>query len=445
MNSAIVKSPPHTVLKESGMEPPFYAIVNAGEGRLHFPRQWEPMPKEELVKRVALQRLSHEYLLASKRLPQNFTVQGVERVQNPYLWEMYQNRRDLFLKQNDRDLKRLNEKYLWHGTSRENLDNICERNLDWRRHGINVGQIYGQGTYFTDDPLLAARYAQSSPSHRNEKCMLLMRVLVGKCALGNGSMTMPPDGYETTADNVLSPKIFVKYHDQDYYPEYAMVKSPPHTVLKESGMEPPFYAIVNAGEGRLHFPRQWEPMPKEELVKRVALQRLSHEYLLASKRLPQNFTVQGVERVQNPYLWEMYQNRRDLFLKQHDRDLKRLNEKYLWHGTSRENLDNICERNLDWRRHGINVGQIYGQGTYFTDDPLLAARYAQSSPSHRNEKCMLLMRVLVGKCALGNGSMTMPPDGYETTADNVLSPKIFVKYHDQDYYPEYVLYFTVQQ
>ena len=192
--------------------------------------------------------------------------------------------------------------------------------------------------------------------------------------------------------------------------------------------------------GRKHFPCHWEPMPDVELVRRIVLEHTSDEYLRVARYLPPKFTLHHIERIQNPYLWEMYQNRRDLLLRLHNQDPERLNERYLWHGTKHANIQDICSNNLDWRRHGRNAGQVYGQGTYFSSDASMSANYALSSQKH--ERCMLLMRVLVGKCAVGSSRMTMPPMGCEATVDNVRSPLIFVKYHDQDFYPEYVISFS---
>jgi hypothetical protein len=50
--------------------------------------------------------------------------------------------------------------------------------------------------------------------------MFLARVLIGKKCLGNSSMKVPPDGFDTTTDGG---HIFVVYHDAAAYGEYLII------------------------------------------------------------------------------------------------------------------------------------------------------------------------------------------------------------------------------
>ena len=52
---------------------------------------------------------------------------------------------------------------------------------------------------------------------------------------------------------------------------------------------------------------------------------------------------------------------------------------------------------------------------------------------------MFVCKVLVGKYEQGNSSVVVPPNGGDTTVDNLTSPSIFVIYHDAQGYPEYLL------
>ena len=105
----------------------------------------------------------------------------------------------------------------------------------------------------------------------------------------------------------------------------------------------------------------------------------------------------------------------------------------LFHGTSSNNIMSICERNFDWRLHGSANGSVYGQGVYFTSNLHTAASYC------RDGGCIFVAKVLVGTYAVGNQSMTHPPAGFDSTTDS--TGRIIVKYHDQDYYPMYVVEF----
>jgi len=43
----------------------------------------------------------------------------------------------------------LNEKFLFHGTSKNAVDAICTNNFDWRLCGSH-GTVYGQGSHTVD-------------------------------------------------------------------------------------------------------------------------------------------------------------------------------------------------------------------------------------------------------------------------------------------------------
>ncbi|CAL1530663.1 unnamed protein product, partial [Lymnaea stagnalis] len=82
------------------------------------------------------------------------TIVRIHRVQNPMLWAYFVLKR----RQMAQDLKGLDpdEKRLFHGTYRDNLEAIVRRGFDVRI-GQKHGKMYGEGTYFTRE----ARYAHS--------------------------------------------------------------------------------------------------------------------------------------------------------------------------------------------------------------------------------------------------------------------------------------------
>jgi hypothetical protein len=79
-----------------------------------------------------------------------------------------------------------------------------------------VGVLYGVGVYFSKNASYSHSYAHQNPTD-NKRCMFLANVLVGKSALGNKDMRVPPIGYDSTTDNN---HIFVTYHDDQAYAEY---------------------------------------------------------------------------------------------------------------------------------------------------------------------------------------------------------------------------------
>ncbi|CAG0893930.1 unnamed protein product [Darwinula stevensoni] len=176
----------------------------------HIPEDWEPM-QEEKYKLVTLSPMSQEYEDIA-RLFENaeMRVNNITRIQNPYLWQVYQDRRFHLLKHDFKDYpSELNEKFLFHGTAVNNIQSICEKNFDWRLHGTYTGSLFGQGVYFGTTPSASVPYAQ-------DNCMLVAKVLIGFSIPGNSSMTTPPSGYHSTS----GPDMIIKYHDQDFYPAY---------------------------------------------------------------------------------------------------------------------------------------------------------------------------------------------------------------------------------
>ena len=79
-------------------------------------------------------------------------------------------------------------------------------------------------------------------------------------------------------------------------------------------------------------------------------------------------------------------------------------------------------------------GVVYGQGVYFALNSSYSHRYTGNTS---NYKRMFQCRVLVGSIAIGDKSMKVPPDGFDSTGDP--SSSIFVCYHDDQCYPEYLI------
>ena len=70
-----------------------------------------------------------------------------------------------------------NEKYLYHGTSPQAINNICAQNFDFRLNGKNA-TIFGKGSYFASSALYSHRY--TSRDSNGNFSMFVAQVLVGK-------------------------------------------------------------------------------------------------------------------------------------------------------------------------------------------------------------------------------------------------------------------------
>ena len=86
----------------------------------------------------------------------------------------------------------------------------------------------------------------------------------------------------------------------------------------------------------------------------------------------------------------------------------------------------------------ISIAVVYGQGVYFA----LNCSYSHNYTSGENTRKMLRSKVLVGACTVGTSSMKVPPamhsgELFDSTGDR--NNTIFVCYHDNQCYPEYII------
>ncbi|XP_037787072.1 protein mono-ADP-ribosyltransferase PARP11-like [Penaeus monodon] len=193
------------------------------------------------------------------------------------------------------------------------------------------------------------------------------------------------------------------------------------------------------------LPVIWDKMSDDDKMTLVALSETSQEYrdVMTSilSTIP-NVRPLSIKRIQSPFLWRPFKNKEKELAIKYGRD-KKLNIQKLFHGTKSEHVNNICRENIDWRLHGSNIPQLYGQGTYFSNSAACAHGY--STPDAFGHRFLMVAEVIIGQIAKGDPSMKRPPKNpttgelYDTTVDNVNSPKVFVKYDKQEYCPFYII------
>uniref|UniRef100_A0A4W5MBU7 Poly [ADP-ribose] polymerase n=1 Tax=Hucho hucho TaxID=62062 RepID=A0A4W5MBU7_9TELE len=154
--------------------------------------------------------------------------------------------------------------------------------------------------------------------------------------------------------------------------------------------------------------------------------------------------IRLIERIQNPTLW------RSLQIKKHDMELRnghQKNEKRLFHGTCHTNINHINNHGFNRSFAGKNA-TAFGDGTYFAVGASYSASNTYSRPDHQGQKYMYLCRVLTGDFTAGRHGMTVPPakstttvELYNSVTDNPSGPSIFVVFHDNQAYPEYLITF----
>lgn len=194
----------------------------------------------------------------------------------------------------------------------------------------------------------------------------------------------------------------------------------------------------------------WDPMPSDSAFIKANVQQHTQEYNtvlhLFKKTTQKQFKIVKIERVQNPYLLGCY------LLKKNEMECLHGNyvaENRVFHGTKQSNVQSICENNFNWRLHGEGTGNRYGKGVSFSHISYYASHY---SDKYASVKVMFLVRVLVSECIIGHGNMTIPPlitnvynrnstERYDTAQKE--NGHVIVKFCDSEYYPEYLIHYTV--
>ncbi|NXG44692.1 PAR14 polymerase, partial [Psilopogon haemacephalus] len=205
---------------------------------------------------------------------------------------------------------------------------------------------------------------------------------------------------------------------------------------------------VDKSEEATVLPPTWDDMQNQRL-KIVELKPSTEEYGDVRARFMetcQSFQIEKIERIQNQYLWKFYQ------IKKCEMDKKngtRINERHLFHGTSRESITLINDKGFNRSYAGMHAAN-FGNGTYFAVDASYSAHDTYSKPDANGKKYMYLARVLVGEYSRGvKGSITPAVkdpsnsvDLFDSSTDDVNRPSMFIIFHDVQAYPEYLITFT---
>lgn len=189
-----------------------------------FNSNWEPMPRHDEIKFVNLKQNHPEYItimkLFLKTTRQNLIeIISIHRIQNPYLMGMFMlNKMKMMLETG----KVPEETLLFHGTTSSNIDSICLNNFDWRRHGSAKGNKFGQGISLSPSSYYSSF---SCKKDKDQKVMIVARVLIGNKCNGDENMSFPPYLRKCSPlrfDTSQKPdgQVIVKYTDDEFYPAY---------------------------------------------------------------------------------------------------------------------------------------------------------------------------------------------------------------------------------
>nr|XP_014267986.1 poly [ADP-ribose] polymerase 15 [Maylandia zebra] len=101
------------------------------------------------------------------------------------------------------------------------------------------------------------------------------------------------------------------------------------------------------------------------------------------------------------------------------------------------------------RRFAGQNATSYGRGTYFAVKANYSAHPTYSKPAADGSQLMFVARVLTGVYTLGQKDMMVPPprnpqqphDRYDSVVDRMYKPSMYVVFHDNQAYPDYLITF----
>ncbi|XP_069696805.1 protein mono-ADP-ribosyltransferase PARP11-like [Periplaneta americana] len=180
-------------------------------------------------------------------------------------------------------------------------------------------------------------------------------------------------------------------------------------------------------------PSTWSTMSADSEVELITVPSRGSQFQKVEAKIHDTLAVSidSVKRVQNPYLWGCYLLKKAECKERQPSTI----ETYLFHATAQRNVQSIVEGNLDWRRSSRTR---YGQGVSFSPRASYANKYCNRMVGSR--RALLMCRVLVGKSHDGCYITELPREGCCTTMGN--GGSVYVKYYDNEFYPEYVAYYT---
>ncbi|XP_066431300.1 protein mono-ADP-ribosyltransferase PARP15-like isoform X2 [Eleutherodactylus coqui] len=198
-----------------------------------------------------------------------------------------------------------------------------------------------------------------------------------------------------------------------------------------------------------NYPMRWTDIGKSE-YQEVTLVETSQEYKDVQDKFfkstsSSTYEITEIKRIQNVTMWQSFTINKQTVDR---RNLGHKNISHLYHGTHSGAITNINRDGFNRVYCGKN-GTMYGNGTYFAVESQYSSNDQYSSTDANGKKYIYQAAVLTGRYCLGDKRYKEAPhiDGdpnkgrYDSVVDNVGNPKIFVVFHDDVAYPEYLITF----
>ncbi|XP_078582931.1 protein mono-ADP-ribosyltransferase PARP14-like isoform X2 [Branchiostoma floridae x Branchiostoma japonicum] len=155
--------------------------------------------------------------------------------------------------------------------------------------------------------------------------------------------------------------------------------------------------------------------------------------------------IVSISRIQNEAKYKAYISE---LQERHKTCPRRPIEQSLYHGTSEESVSNINQGGFNRSYCGKNA-TAYGDGVYFAKSASYSAQATYSPADTQGNKYIYQARVIVGEYTPGKHGMKEPPAKnpanavvrFDSVVDKMNNPSIFVVFHDNDAYPEYLIVF----
>ncbi|KAG8549478.1 hypothetical protein GDO81_021080 [Engystomops pustulosus] len=232
------------------------------------------------------------------------------------------------------------------------------------------------------------------------------------------------------------------------YKKYLEVFQAKSKELKTIQREEKIVSAMNHGV-KFNFPQAWTDIRTSEFQE-VILQQTSQEYKNVKDRFfrsasVRNFEITEIKRIQNVPLWQSF-----TIIKQtvDRRNIGQQNIRHLYHGTHSDAIGNINHDGFNRIYCGKN-GVMYGSGTYFAVESQYSCQDVYSRLDANGKKYIYQAAVITGQYCVGKRTYKEAPhiDGdpnkgrYDSVVDDTANPKIFVVFHDDVAYPEYLITF----
>ncbi|XP_044160671.1 protein mono-ADP-ribosyltransferase PARP15-like [Bufo gargarizans] len=242
--------------------------------------------------------------------------------------------------------------------------------------------------------------------------------------------------------------IFIIVIQESVYKKYLEVFQAKSTELQALQREERIVAAMLHGV-TVRYPMTWTDIAKKEFQE-IIIDKTSQEYKDIKDKFftttsASKYEVTEIKRIQNITLWQSFTINKQAVNR---RNPGQKNISHLYHGTHSNAITNINRDGFNRVYCGMN-GTAYGNGTYFAAESQYSCDDRYSNSDANGNKYIYQAAVVTGRYCAGKRSYKEAPhiDGdvdkgrYDSVVDNVENPKVFVVFHDDVAYPEYLITF----